>query len=207
MATWSTAKCANCQKVHDAGDLVEIRRLWERLEPGGEFPAGQCPDEDCGALCFPVFPIEHLATLVKWATDKLKEEVERHFGAAPTNNKAPNERRKAKAENALTPYSLDGQDMDETITDLLTDLMHLTDPETVDRCVGRAQRHYDVESECPGCRGLAGPHGVEELCDECIERVSADRQDAADRAREQAIEDEITATAEHLYGPVEEVKE
>lgn len=203
---WDKAKCGNCNNVYDPSDLREIRHLWERVEPGDQFPAGQCPG--CGALCFPVFSIEHLATRVLLATEELRDAIHLKFAGTP-ELKTPNDKRRAKVENALVAYSLDGQVMEETITDFITDLMHLAGPELVDRCVPVAERHYDVENECAGCRGIPGD--VETMCDECQERHAADRQDAADHAREQAedqaIEDEITATAEHLYGPVEGGKE
>jgi hypothetical protein len=42
-------RCDNCGTERFDRDLRKARRLWERLEPGGEVPAGECPD--CGALC------------------------------------------------------------------------------------------------------------------------------------------------------------
>ena len=56
-------------------------------------------------------------------------------------------------------------DRESALVDLLTNLMHLADPEVVEEALQTAQVHYDVESQCPGCRGLIGD--VEELCDTC----------------------------------------
>ena len=41
--------CESCGERFDR-DLREGQRLWERLEPGGELPAGECPD--CAAQCY-----------------------------------------------------------------------------------------------------------------------------------------------------------
>jgi hypothetical protein len=43
-------RCDNCGAERFDRDLQEVQRLGERLEPGGEVPAGECPD--CGALCY-----------------------------------------------------------------------------------------------------------------------------------------------------------
>jgi hypothetical protein len=46
-------RCDNCQKVHlDFQIEKDIKRLHERVDPGGEMPSGECPE--CGALCYPV---------------------------------------------------------------------------------------------------------------------------------------------------------
>ena len=51
------AKCDNCDTTYDYRELVDIDEFWERApEPGEPMPAGQCPDSDCGALCFVVKP-------------------------------------------------------------------------------------------------------------------------------------------------------
>lgn len=52
------ARCDNCERVHNIGDLTEPERLHERLDPGGIVPAGECPA--CGALAYPVDPAEKL---------------------------------------------------------------------------------------------------------------------------------------------------
>lgn len=48
------SQCDNCGKICDAEDgaLATIHRLWERLEPGGVVPSGEC--DVCGALVYPV---------------------------------------------------------------------------------------------------------------------------------------------------------
>ena len=46
------ASCGNCGAVHDVDDLNPISDLFQRVAPGEEMPAGECPEEDCcGALC------------------------------------------------------------------------------------------------------------------------------------------------------------
>lgn len=49
------ARCDDCGKLWDIGNIVpldECECLVERLEPGCEVPAGECPDEDCHAFCY-----------------------------------------------------------------------------------------------------------------------------------------------------------
>lgn len=48
----SNHECANCGGAWEDGDLQPVRDYFERVEPGGTVPSGECPD--CGALCFPV---------------------------------------------------------------------------------------------------------------------------------------------------------
>jgi DNA-directed RNA polymerase subunit RPC12/RpoP len=49
-------KCGNCGKVFSSESelacvVADIPNLFERIEPGGEVPNGECPD--CGALVYP----------------------------------------------------------------------------------------------------------------------------------------------------------
>src|SRR5439155_14436990 len=44
-------ECDNCGAIWDDTDVDPISDLWERVDPGGVMPSGQCPD--CGALCYP----------------------------------------------------------------------------------------------------------------------------------------------------------
>jgi len=60
--------CNNCQKKWDSKDLAMIDNIWERCDPGDEFPAGQCPD--CGALCFIEKPTEYAHMF--WTADDVK---------------------------------------------------------------------------------------------------------------------------------------
>lgn len=48
----SLCRCANCSHECDSDDvdLAEIPDLWDRLDPGSEVPAGECPE--CGALTY-----------------------------------------------------------------------------------------------------------------------------------------------------------
>jgi hypothetical protein len=44
-------ECGNCGQQWTYDQLQPIVDLWERIEPGGEVPIGECPE--CGALCCP----------------------------------------------------------------------------------------------------------------------------------------------------------
>lgn len=44
--------CDNCGKQWNHGEMEDISDFFDRTEPGGMVPAGQCPE--CGALCYPV---------------------------------------------------------------------------------------------------------------------------------------------------------
>src|ERR1700694_5816874 len=50
-----TIHCENCDRTWSEEDMDQIRHYWERVEPGGVVPVGQCPDPDCGALCYPSY--------------------------------------------------------------------------------------------------------------------------------------------------------
>lgn len=43
-------RCDNCRKIWQEAELKEIKDYFERVEPGGEVPAGECPS--CGALSY-----------------------------------------------------------------------------------------------------------------------------------------------------------
>ena len=47
----SSHECANCGGTWEDGDLKAIKDYFERVEPGGTVPSGECPE--CGALCYP----------------------------------------------------------------------------------------------------------------------------------------------------------
>ena len=48
--------CDGCGTKYLASDLERIDCPDERLSAGEEVPAGQCPNEECGACCFLVKP-------------------------------------------------------------------------------------------------------------------------------------------------------
>lgn len=50
--------CDGCGKTWMYGVLEPISDAEERLHPGQEVPAGDCPDNDCGSLCFVVKPTD-----------------------------------------------------------------------------------------------------------------------------------------------------
>ncbi len=43
-------ECDNCGGVFPERELAEIKKLFVRIDRGGEVPSGECPD--CGALCY-----------------------------------------------------------------------------------------------------------------------------------------------------------
>jgi hypothetical protein len=43
--------CDNCGATFECDQLEAIESFFERVEPGGLVPSGECPD--CGALCYP----------------------------------------------------------------------------------------------------------------------------------------------------------
>lgn len=52
-------RCDNCAWEGTAGQLVMVNDIQERINPGCEVPAGQCPDEECGALAYLTEPDEY----------------------------------------------------------------------------------------------------------------------------------------------------
>lgn len=61
MADETVYECQNCSKRWKMGELINpIPDLEERVAPGEPMPAGECPDEDCGAVCHVVEVLEKL---------------------------------------------------------------------------------------------------------------------------------------------------
>lgn len=52
MAMELKGKCWNCGKVWPEEELDEIHDFWGRVLAGDEMPLGQCPDPECGMLCY-----------------------------------------------------------------------------------------------------------------------------------------------------------
>jgi len=44
--------CDNCRKEYKREMLCEVKDYFQRVEPGGVVPSGECPA--CGALCYPI---------------------------------------------------------------------------------------------------------------------------------------------------------
>ena len=42
--------CDNCKREWQRGMLCEVKDYFQRVEPGGVVPSGECPE--CGALCY-----------------------------------------------------------------------------------------------------------------------------------------------------------
>jgi hypothetical protein len=62
-------KCDNCDHVCKKSSSNLIKKLHERVEPGGIMPGGECPE--CGALMYPT-----AATVDKQQTIKLRLTVD-----------------------------------------------------------------------------------------------------------------------------------
>lgn len=43
-------ECDNCTWTGTVDDTEYVRDIHSRVEPGGEMPAGECPE--CGSLCY-----------------------------------------------------------------------------------------------------------------------------------------------------------
>jgi len=52
-------RCDNCGWEGEAADLDMVSDIQERITPGYEVPAGQCPEEGCGALAYLTEPDEY----------------------------------------------------------------------------------------------------------------------------------------------------
>jgi hypothetical protein len=50
-------ECDNCGETWNEGDLQPIKHYFQRVEPGGIVPSGECPE--CGCLCYPVITSEY----------------------------------------------------------------------------------------------------------------------------------------------------
>lgn len=48
------AECDSCGSKWRQADLKPATDYFQRVDPGGVVPSGQCPDGDCGALCYPI---------------------------------------------------------------------------------------------------------------------------------------------------------
>lgn len=54
-------QCGNCGDIYKTSELSEAEDLWERCDPGGMYPSGECPDEECRALCYPMAALTRAA--------------------------------------------------------------------------------------------------------------------------------------------------
>jgi len=60
------ARCDDCRRIWPVGELVEPKRLSERLDPGGTVPAGECPE--CSALAYLLDdPLDKLAAEIGYS--------------------------------------------------------------------------------------------------------------------------------------------
>lgn len=50
-----TIRCEECGSTWAAENLAPIHDYWSRVDPGGVVPIGQCPNTECGALCYPTY--------------------------------------------------------------------------------------------------------------------------------------------------------
>lgn len=103
--TENLAECQNCGEAWHIDHVKEAQDLAQRVSPGEILPAGECPS--CGALC-------HL-----WEAPKRKA----------ANADPKNQTRAERARQALVRYKAEllgepGPIDEDTVTDLLADLMH-----------------------------------------------------------------------------------
>jgi hypothetical protein len=85
-----TEVCDNCKKEYKREMLCEVKDYFQRVEPGGVVPSGECPA--CGALCYPIETVPkdvrewfQQAAWVYPVDDKkfvelLSEKLRAHFG-------------------------------------------------------------------------------------------------------------------------------
>jgi hypothetical protein len=78
------ARCDNCRRIWAVGELVEPKRLSERLDPGGTVPAGECPE--CGAFAY----------LLDDRLDKLAAEIGYSDGADDDERAEPTSEQEAE---------------------------------------------------------------------------------------------------------------
>ncbi len=54
-----TIHCEECSGTWAAEHLAPVHDYWSRVDPGGVVPIGQCPNTECGALCYPSYGFHH----------------------------------------------------------------------------------------------------------------------------------------------------
>lgn len=47
-------QCDSCGTIFLEKELLPARNLEQRIDVGGTYTPYECPDQDCGALCYPV---------------------------------------------------------------------------------------------------------------------------------------------------------
>ena len=67
-----TSICDGCGQVYQDDDLAEIKDYHSRTEPGYMIPSGECPDENCGALCYPDNAHTRAVSAAQTSLDTLK---------------------------------------------------------------------------------------------------------------------------------------
>lgn len=66
------SKCDNCGWTGADSGMANIKDFFQRVEPGGIVPSGECPD--CGALCYPHEPGPDCQIVLRHC-QKLKDET------------------------------------------------------------------------------------------------------------------------------------
>lgn len=79
-------RCDDCGVKWEREQLTEIKDIEQRIDEGGMVPSGECPDELCGALCYPVdAPVmisrDDLRALVTSAQKRIRHEWDRDLVA------------------------------------------------------------------------------------------------------------------------------
>jgi hypothetical protein len=90
--------CQNCAHEHNEAQLLEIKNIYLRVDPGELYPSGECPD--CGAVCHPeerytepTFTFEFTVTQSPTFTIKLHIDARNVEGALNRLNELRNEGR------------------------------------------------------------------------------------------------------------------
>jgi hypothetical protein len=67
LAATGQHQCDNCEWQGEAAELHPIENLFQRVEPGGVVPSGQCPK--CAALAYPVVPAKRWLVVMYGSID------------------------------------------------------------------------------------------------------------------------------------------
>lgn len=53
----AVSRCQNCDRMYLDSELLAVENIGERVVPGEPMPSGQCPDDECGAVCHRLPPL------------------------------------------------------------------------------------------------------------------------------------------------------
>lgn len=108
-----TFKCDNCQfATSDENQMSQIKDIWERVDPGGIMPSGECPH--CNALMY----VDNLATRRKHAANCLVDAIEGLLPLAEEGLRNIESDMRDNVEGAKQSY-LDGCEVIDLVLELL----------------------------------------------------------------------------------------